>query len=159
MCLTLGAPFTSVLSFHPIRLQKEGSDDSTPPSERLGVHVKGEDERVSVHVKGESTESELEEEDEDDDVIQLREGDEEERGGYSQVCEHSGTLHPFCTRSVREGRGSSDWVVRCAARCWLEVHGQPQHGVVPQRDESHERITDRPPAALLRSSGGSALAL
>uniref|UniRef100_A0A3Q0STS4 Histone deacetylase n=1 Tax=Amphilophus citrinellus TaxID=61819 RepID=A0A3Q0STS4_AMPCI len=67
-------------------LQKEGSDDSTPPSERLCVHVKSEEERGSMHVKGESTESELEEEDEDEDVIQLREGDEEERGGYTQVC-------------------------------------------------------------------------
>ncbi|XP_035771789.1 histone deacetylase 5 [Neolamprologus brichardi] len=68
------------------RLQKEGSDDSTPSSERLGVHVKGEEECGSVHIKGESTESELEEEEEDEDIIQLREGDEEERGSYSQVC-------------------------------------------------------------------------
>ncbi|XP_022603700.1 histone deacetylase 5 [Seriola dumerili] len=59
----------------PHRLQKEGSDDSTPSSERLGVHLKGE-----------STESELDEEEEDEEVIQLREGDEEERGSYSQVC-------------------------------------------------------------------------
>uniref|UniRef100_A0AAQ5Y5C1 Histone deacetylase n=1 Tax=Amphiprion ocellaris TaxID=80972 RepID=A0AAQ5Y5C1_AMPOC len=46
---------------------------STPSSERLGVHVKGEEERGSIHVKGESTESELDEEEEDDEVIQLRE--------------------------------------------------------------------------------------
>lgn len=39
-----------------------------------------------MHVKGESTESELDEEEEEDDVIQLREGDEEERGSYTQVC-------------------------------------------------------------------------
>uniref|UniRef100_A0A3Q4IC41 Histone deacetylase n=1 Tax=Neolamprologus brichardi TaxID=32507 RepID=A0A3Q4IC41_NEOBR len=58
------------------KLQKEGSDDSTPSSERLGVHVKGEEECGSVHIKGESTESELEEEEEDEDIIQLREGDE-----------------------------------------------------------------------------------
>lgn len=87
MCIwLLDTPFHSVLSSHPIRLQKEGSDDSTPSSERLGVHVKGEEECGSVHIKGESTESELEEEEEDEDVIQLREGDEEERGSYSQVC-------------------------------------------------------------------------
>uniref|UniRef100_A0A3B4AT03 Histone deacetylase n=1 Tax=Periophthalmus magnuspinnatus TaxID=409849 RepID=A0A3B4AT03_9GOBI len=57
--------------------KKDGSDESIPSSERLGVHVKGEEERGSVHVKGESTESELDEEEEDDDVIQLREGDED----------------------------------------------------------------------------------
>uniref|UniRef100_A0A3B5AI67 histone deacetylase n=1 Tax=Stegastes partitus TaxID=144197 RepID=A0A3B5AI67_9TELE len=68
------------------RLQKESSDDSTHSSERLGVHVKGEEERGSIHIKGESTESELDEEEEDDEVIQLREGDEEERGCYTQVC-------------------------------------------------------------------------
>ncbi|XP_068192044.1 histone deacetylase 5 isoform X2 [Antennarius striatus] len=56
-------------SFH--RLQKEGSDDSTPSSELLGVHMKGEEEHGSIHVKGESTESELdEEEEEEEDVIQ-----------------------------------------------------------------------------------------
>ncbi|KAF7649582.1 hypothetical protein LDENG_00138640, partial [Lucifuga dentata] len=66
------------------RLQKEGSDDSTPSPERLGVHAKGEDECGFVHVKGESTESELEEEEEEDDIIQLKEGDEEERGSYTQ---------------------------------------------------------------------------
>nr|XP_046270166.1 histone deacetylase 5 isoform X2 [Scatophagus argus]XP_046270167.1 histone deacetylase 5 isoform X2 [Scatophagus argus]XP_046270168.1 histone deacetylase 5 isoform X2 [Scatophagus argus] len=69
------------------RLQKEGSDDSTPSSERLGVHVKGEEEHGGVHVKGESTESELDEEEEEEDVIQLREGDEEERGGYTQALQ------------------------------------------------------------------------
>lgn len=47
--------------------------------------VKGEEEHVGVHVKGESTESELDEEEEDEDVVQLREGDEEERGGYTKV--------------------------------------------------------------------------
>ncbi|XP_042370928.1 histone deacetylase 5-like, partial [Plectropomus leopardus] len=66
------------------RLQKEGSDDSTPSSELLGVHLRGEEEHGSVHVKGESTESELDEEEEDDDVVQLRDGDEEERGSYTQ---------------------------------------------------------------------------
>lgn len=64
----------------------DGSDDSTPSSERLGVHVKGEEEHGGMHVKGESTESELDEEEEEEDVIQLREGDEEERGGYTKVC-------------------------------------------------------------------------
>lgn len=47
--------------------------------------VKGEEEHIGVHVKGESTESELDEEEEDEDVVQLREGDEEERGGYTKV--------------------------------------------------------------------------
>lgn len=37
-------------------------------------------------MKGESTESELDEEEEDEDIIQLREGSEEERGSYTQVC-------------------------------------------------------------------------
>lgn len=68
------------------RLQKGGSDESMPSSERLSVHVKGEEERGSVHVKGESTESELDEEEEDDDVIPLREGDEDERG-YGQALQ------------------------------------------------------------------------
>ncbi|XP_072299769.1 histone deacetylase 5 isoform X3 [Eucyclogobius newberryi] len=72
------------------RLQKDGSDESMPSSEQLGVHVKGEEERGSVHVKGESTESELDEEEEDDDVIQLREGDEEER--YSQALHQVGAF-------------------------------------------------------------------
>uniref|UniRef100_A0AAV2KKR8 Histone deacetylase n=1 Tax=Knipowitschia caucasica TaxID=637954 RepID=A0AAV2KKR8_KNICA len=73
------------------RLQKEGSDESMSSSERLSVHVKGEEERGSVHVKGESTESELDEEEEDDDVIQLREGDEEERG-YNQALQQGGVF-------------------------------------------------------------------
>lgn len=50
------------------------------------MHVKSEEEHGSVHVKGESTESELDEEEEEDDIIQLRECDEEERGSYTQVC-------------------------------------------------------------------------
>lgn len=50
------------------------------------MHVKGEDEFGSMHVKGESTESELDEEEEDEDIIQLREGDDEEKGSYTQVC-------------------------------------------------------------------------
>lgn len=77
--------FKSALFCWPIRLQKEGSDDSTPSSERLGVHMKGDEERGAMQVKGESTESELDEEEEDDDVIQLRE-DDDERGSYTQVC-------------------------------------------------------------------------
>lgn len=48
--------------------------------------AKGEEEHAGVHVKGESTESELDEEEEDEDVVQLREGDEEEMGGYNKVC-------------------------------------------------------------------------
>ncbi|XP_053195034.1 histone deacetylase 5 isoform X1 [Scomber japonicus] len=73
------------------RLQKEGSDDSTPSSERLGVHMKGDEERGAMQVKGESTESELDEEEEDDDVIQLRE-DDDERGSYTQALQQLGVL-------------------------------------------------------------------
>ncbi|XP_051987193.1 histone deacetylase 5-like isoform X2 [Xyrauchen texanus] len=46
-------------------LQKESSGETTPPSERL------------VPLKGESTESDLEEDDDDDEAIELRECDEE----------------------------------------------------------------------------------
>uniref|UniRef100_A0A3Q2P776 Histone deacetylase n=1 Tax=Fundulus heteroclitus TaxID=8078 RepID=A0A3Q2P776_FUNHE len=67
----------------PNRLHKEGSDDSSHSSERL--HIKEEEEPRIMHVKGESTESELDEDEDDDDVIQLRESEEEERGGYMQV--------------------------------------------------------------------------
>uniref|UniRef100_UPI003AB01714 histone deacetylase 5 n=1 Tax=Centroberyx gerrardi TaxID=166262 RepID=UPI003AB01714 len=73
------------------RLQKEGSDDTTPPSELLGVHVKGEEERGGVHVKGESTESELEEEEEEEEAVQLRE-DEDEGGGYAQALQQLGVF-------------------------------------------------------------------
>ncbi|XP_062295073.1 histone deacetylase 5 isoform X2 [Scomber scombrus] len=73
------------------RLQKEGSDDSTPSSELLGVHMKGDEERGAMQVKGESTESELDEEEEDDDVIQLRE-DDDERGSYTQALQQLGVL-------------------------------------------------------------------
>lgn len=82
---------SSCVTLWTVRLQKEGSDDSTPSSERLSVHLKGEDERGGMHVKGESTESELDEEEEDEDIIQLREGDEEERGSYAQVWLRSKT--------------------------------------------------------------------
>ncbi|XP_054615135.1 histone deacetylase 5 isoform X5 [Dunckerocampus dactyliophorus] len=74
------------------RLQKESSDDSTTPSERQSVHSKGEEERGVVHVKGESTESELDEEDEEDDVIQLGEGDEDSKGSYSQALQQMGVF-------------------------------------------------------------------
>ncbi|XP_026059929.1 histone deacetylase 5-like isoform X4 [Carassius auratus] len=46
-------------------LHKESSGETTPPSERL------------VQLKGESTESDLEEDDDDDEAIELRECDEE----------------------------------------------------------------------------------
>ncbi|MEQ2195595.1 hypothetical protein XENOCAPTIV_015307, partial [Xenoophorus captivus] len=65
--------------------KKEESHDSSHSSEQMGVHIKGEEEPRIIHVKGESTESELDEDEEDDDVIQLREGEEEERGSYMQV--------------------------------------------------------------------------
>ncbi|KAF3847054.1 hypothetical protein F7725_004132, partial [Dissostichus mawsoni] len=70
--------------FH--RLQKEGSDDSTPSSECV------REDHGMMHVKGESTESELDEEEEDEDIIQLREEDEEEeeRGGYTQALQQMG---------------------------------------------------------------------
>lgn len=80
-------PNIIVCPFRPIRLQKEGSDDSMSHSERRGVYVKGEDDSGVVHVKGESTESELDEEEEEDDVIQLGSGDEDGRGSYTQVGE------------------------------------------------------------------------
>lgn len=73
-------------------LQKDGSDDSMPSLERLGVYVKGEEESRGMHVKEESTESELDEEEEDDDVIQLREGDEDDRGGYTQTLQQVGVF-------------------------------------------------------------------
>jgi len=79
-----GVFFKSALFFILFRLQNEGSDDRTHSLERLSMHVKSEEEHRSMHVKGESTESELEEE--DDEVIQLRESEEEERGSYMQVC-------------------------------------------------------------------------
>lgn len=84
-----------------IRLQKEGSDDSTHSSERLCPQVKGEEELGEVHVKGESTESELEEEEEDEDIIQLREGDGEERGSYSQVGSQRVNLQTLTKKDTR----------------------------------------------------------
>ncbi|XP_034448511.1 histone deacetylase 5 isoform X2 [Hippoglossus hippoglossus] len=76
----------------PHRLQKEGSDDSTPSSERLSVHLKLEEEHGGMQVKGESTESELDEEEEDEDVIQLEEADEEDRGMYTQALQQLGVF-------------------------------------------------------------------
>lgn len=46
-------------------LSKESSGETTPPSERV------------VQLKGESTESDLEEEDDEDEAIELKECDEE----------------------------------------------------------------------------------
>ncbi|XP_061555911.1 histone deacetylase 5 isoform X2 [Phycodurus eques] len=73
------------------RLQTEGSDDSTFTSERHSVHPK-EEERGVVPVKGESTESELDEEDEEDDVIQLGDSEEDGRGSYSQALQQMGVF-------------------------------------------------------------------
>lgn len=67
-------------------LQREGSHDRKHASEQLFVHVKGEEEHSSGQVRDESTESELEEEEEDDEVVPLREGEDEERGSFIQVC-------------------------------------------------------------------------
>lgn len=61
-------------------LQKESSGETTPPSEHL------------VQFKGESTESDLEEDDDDDEAIELRECDEE-GAPYGQVRNYS--LLPF----------------------------------------------------------------
>uniref|UniRef100_A0A3Q3NQI5 Histone deacetylase n=1 Tax=Labrus bergylta TaxID=56723 RepID=A0A3Q3NQI5_9LABR len=76
---------------------------------RLCAHIKGEEEHGEVHVKGESTESELDEEEEDDDIIQLREGDEDHQalqhlGVFQSSLPHrplgraqsspAGTVHP-----------------------------------------------------------------
>ncbi|KAM3864294.1 LOW QUALITY PROTEIN: histone deacetylase 5 [Diretmus argenteus] len=75
------------------RLQKEGSDDTTPPSELLCMHVKSEDECGGMHVKGESTESELEEEEEEEEeAVQLKDGDEEEGGSYAQALQQLGVF-------------------------------------------------------------------
>lgn len=67
------------------RAQSEAADDTAIPCDRRGLHPK-EDERGVVHVKGESTESELDEEEEEDDVIQLGDSEDDARGSYSQVC-------------------------------------------------------------------------
>lgn len=56
-------------------LQKDSSGETTPPSERL------------VPLKGESTESDLEEEDDEDEAIELRECDED--APYGQVRNYS----------------------------------------------------------------------
>uniref|UniRef100_A0AAY4DZQ5 Histone deacetylase n=1 Tax=Denticeps clupeoides TaxID=299321 RepID=A0AAY4DZQ5_9TELE len=50
---------------HDPRLQKDGSGETSPPSERV------------MALKGESTESDLEEEDDEDEAIELKECDEE----------------------------------------------------------------------------------
>lgn len=47
------------------RLQRDGSGETSPPSERL------------LPLKGESTESDLEEEDDEDEAIELKECDED----------------------------------------------------------------------------------
>uniref|UniRef100_A0A671LSU0 histone deacetylase n=1 Tax=Sinocyclocheilus anshuiensis TaxID=1608454 RepID=A0A671LSU0_9TELE len=61
-------------------LQKESSGETTPPSERL------------VPLKGESTESDLEEDDDEDEAIELRECDEE-GAPYGQVRNYSFFLY------------------------------------------------------------------
>ncbi|XP_024920202.1 histone deacetylase 5 isoform X2 [Cynoglossus semilaevis] len=88
------------------RLQKDGSDDSCPSSERLSGHLKGEEDR-GIHVKGESTESELDEEEEDEDVIHLGDGEEEERGSYSQALQHLGVFQsPLSHRPLGRAQSS-----------------------------------------------------
>lgn len=57
-------------------LSKESSGETTPPSERV------------VPLKGESTESDLEEEDDEDEAIELKECDEE-GDPYRQVRRRS----------------------------------------------------------------------
>lgn len=72
-------------------LQKESSGETTPPSERL------------VPLKGESTESDLEEEDDEDEAIELRECDEE-GAPYGQVryCILLHFFGHFCASSVKQ---------------------------------------------------------
>ncbi|XP_049599818.1 histone deacetylase 5 isoform X1 [Syngnathus scovelli] len=74
------------------RAQTEASDEPAIPSDRLSVHAK-EEERGVGHVKGESTESELDEEDEEDDVIQLGDSEEDGRASYSQGLQQMGVFH------------------------------------------------------------------
>uniref|UniRef100_A0A3P9ML65 Histone deacetylase n=1 Tax=Oryzias latipes TaxID=8090 RepID=A0A3P9ML65_ORYLA len=73
-------------------LQREGSHDRKHASEQLFVHVKGEEEHSSGQVRDESTESELEEEEEDDEVVPLREGEDEERGSFIQPLQPLGVF-------------------------------------------------------------------
>ncbi|KAM8825285.1 histone deacetylase 5 [Synchiropus picturatus] len=84
------------------RLQKEASDDSSHHSDR----VKSEEERGVVHVKGESTESELDEEEEDEDVITLGDGDDEERGSYSQALQQPGSFSSLTHRPLGRAQSS-----------------------------------------------------
>uniref|UniRef100_A0AAY4BPH7 Histone deacetylase n=1 Tax=Denticeps clupeoides TaxID=299321 RepID=A0AAY4BPH7_9TELE len=63
---------------HDPRLQKDGSGETSPPSERV------------MALKGESTESDLEEEDDEDEAIELKECDEE---GFSD--QHMQQLNVF----------------------------------------------------------------
>ncbi|XP_051905536.1 histone deacetylase 5 isoform X2 [Hippocampus zosterae] len=70
------------------RARSEAADDAATaadPRQRRGVHPKEEEGGGVVHVKGESTESELDEEDEEDDVIPLGDGEEDARASYSQM--------------------------------------------------------------------------
>lgn len=64
-------------------LQKESSGETTPPSERI------------FSLKGESTESDLEEDDDEDEAIELRECDEE-GAPYGQVRKLSFFVDILC---------------------------------------------------------------
>lgn len=70
-------------------LQKESSGETTPPSERI------------VTLKGESTESDLEEDDDEDEAIELRECDEE-GAPYGQVryC-HIWVVCHYCVSTTK----------------------------------------------------------
>ncbi|KAF3847051.1 hypothetical protein F7725_004129 [Dissostichus mawsoni] len=111
--------------FH--RLQKEGSDDSTPSSECV------REDHGMMHVKGESTESELDEEEEDEDIIQLREEDEEEE-------ERGATLRP-CSRW---GGSPTDLWVELSHRLPPQLlPSTPVHHryVQPVRDSQSEQLS------------------
>ncbi|XP_057716953.1 histone deacetylase 5 isoform X1 [Corythoichthys intestinalis] len=74
-----------------LRLQTEGSDDSAIPTDRRSVHPNEEEPGV-VRVKGESTESELDDEEEEDDVIHLGDSEEDGRGNYCQASQQMDVL-------------------------------------------------------------------
>uniref|UniRef100_A0A671LS01 Histone deacetylase n=1 Tax=Sinocyclocheilus anshuiensis TaxID=1608454 RepID=A0A671LS01_9TELE len=75
-------------------LQKESSGETTPPSERL------------VPLKGESTESDLEEDDDEDEAIELRECDEE-GAPYGQTLPQCASVF-VCVQRIRGRKATLD---------------------------------------------------
>ncbi|XP_077590197.1 histone deacetylase 5 isoform X2 [Stigmatopora nigra] len=86
-------------------LQAEGSDDNATPPDRRSLHPKEEEPGV-VRLKGESTESELDDDEEDDDVIQLGDSEEDCRGNYSQAS-HQMDVFPSSSPHRPLGRAQS----------------------------------------------------